>query len=70
MVYTGDFARSVGAVGNKGRHRSVLCSFSKCPELHRRILEIMGAGEAVDQQGDAPAFHFSEVNYGDYGYFY
>jgi hypothetical protein len=30
----------------------------------------MGAGEAVDQQGDAPAFHFSEVNYGDYGYFY
>ena len=70
MVYTGDFARSVGVVGNMGRQSGVLRSFSKCPELHRHVLEILDNGEAVDLQRDAPAFHFSEANYGDYGYFY
>ena len=60
----------VGVVGNEGRQRGVLSVFSKCPEMHRRILEIRGGGEAAEQQRDAPAFHFSDVNYGDNGFFY
>jgi hypothetical protein len=35
--------------------------------MHRRVLEIQGDSEAAEDQGDEPAFHFSEANYGDYG---
>ena len=65
-VFTGVLERSVGAVGKKGRRRGVPSLFSKCPEMHRRVLEILGDRKTEDHQQDEPAFHFSEVNYGYY----
>jgi len=38
--------------------------------MHRQVLEIGGDGEAESHEQDKPGFHFSEVNYGDYGFFY
>ena len=69
-VFTGILARAVGAVGNVGRQSLVPSLFSKSPEMHRRVLEIGVHGEVEDHKQDKPAFHFSEVNYGYYGYFY
>jgi hypothetical protein len=57
-------------VGNEGGLRGGLSGFSKCPEMHRQVLEIGGDGEAESHEQDKPGFHFSEVNYGDYGFFY
>ncbi len=37
-------------VGNKGRVGVVPSLFSKCPEMHRRVLEILGDSKAEDSQ--------------------
>jgi hypothetical protein len=47
----------------------MLSLFSKCPAMHIRVLEIPGGGKVAGFEGDVPAFHFSGVNYGDYGFF-
>jgi hypothetical protein len=57
-------------VGNEGRRGAVLSLFSKCPEMHKRVLEIQGNGKGKDEKRDDPGIHFSEENYGDYGFFY
>ena len=66
-LFTGCFARSVGVVGNEVAWRGVPSWFSKCPEMHKQVLENPADSEAAKHQLDEPAFHFSEVNYGDYG---
>jgi hypothetical protein len=40
--------------------------FSKCPEMHRRDLEIRHIGKVHDGTRHEPAFHFSNGNYGYY----
>ena len=57
-------------MGNEGGHRGMASLFSKCPEMHKQILENPADSEAAKHQLDELAFHFSEVNYGDYGFFY
>jgi len=38
--------------------------------MHRQDLEIWVGGKADEGKRDELAFHFSELNYGDYGFFY
>ena len=59
-------ARPVGVVGNQGRVSSKEGEISKCPEMHRRDLEIQHKGKAGDGEQDMPAFHFSSDNDGYY----
>lgn len=38
--------------------------------MHRRDLGIWGEGKAGEMKRVELAFHFSDENYGDYGFFY
>jgi hypothetical protein len=49
-LFTGCFARSVGVVGNEVAWRGVPSWFSKCPEMHRRDLEIRGEVEMEEKK--------------------
>ena len=69
-VFTGGSSKPVGVVGNEGGSGGVAGGFSKCPEMHRRVLEILALGEEQDHKQDKQGFHFSEVNYGYYWFFY
>jgi hypothetical protein len=57
-------------VGNKGCVDLAHGTFSKCPEMHRRVLEISPAIETEHGKQDRLSFHFSEDNYGYYWLFY
>lgn len=43
--FTGVFGCYVGMVGNEGHDLDVRGAFSKCPDVHRRVLEIEDASE-------------------------
>ena len=45
-------------------------AISNCPNVHRRVLEIEGAGEAAEMERVGWSFHFSEENDGDYWFCY
>jgi len=42
---------------------------SNCPELHKRVLEIRGASETMENESHGQCFHFSFDNDGDYWFF-
>ena len=67
--FTVAFARNVGVVGNEGRRWREDGAISKCPEMHRRDLEIRHQGKADDGKRHNPAFHFSSDNDGYYWLF-
>jgi len=67
--FTRGFERPVGGVGNQGRESGEVAVISKCPEMHRRDLEIWHTSKADDGKQDTPAFHFSSDNDGYYGIF-
>jgi hypothetical protein len=68
-VFTGNLAGAVGVVGKEVGQIGVVNLFSKCPEMHKPVLENLVHGEEAEHQRVETAFHFSEVNYGDYGFF-
>jgi len=66
-VCTGVLSWAVGSVGKMGRNRVSRDRFSKCPEIHGRVLEKWdGVGSRMGS-GLGRCFHFSTVNYGYYG---
>jgi hypothetical protein len=58
--------------GNRGKQGCVALTqgtFSKCPEMHRRVLEIWPLIETEHGKQDRLPFHFSNDNYGYYWFF-
>ena len=65
--FTGTFVGSVGAVGKPAQPTADFPMFSICPEIHRRVLEIAAMQNGFEKQRDGQAFHFSDLNDGEYG---